>query len=192
MRATGRVKKGTAGYGGPGGDLLWRIYIYIFYVIYYVLLYIIYWSVEVSLHHASKHRERCPQASGCPGQTRALLWFRQPDDLLPHIEDDVRTFDWSVCLLTLKHLVSLQARTRPSVQTELDLWVTTDERREIKKRKFCISTVTLNVSFKETPHNRFFFPDLPKWCVHTLIIGVLVSVCTLQLFPTLYPYSLNY
>jgi hypothetical protein len=26
-----------------------------------------------------------------------------------------------VCLLTLKHLVSLQARVRPSVQAELDL-----------------------------------------------------------------------
>jgi hypothetical protein len=29
--------------------------------------------------------------------------------------------DWSVCLLALKHLVSLQARVRPSVQAELDL-----------------------------------------------------------------------
>jgi hypothetical protein len=29
--------------------------------------------------------------------------------------------DWSVCLLTLKHLVSLQARVRPSVQVELDV-----------------------------------------------------------------------
>ncbi len=34
--------------------------------------------------------------------------------------------DWSVCLLTLKHLVSLQARTRPSVQIEIDLHTTTD------------------------------------------------------------------
>ena len=30
-------------------------------------------------------------------------------------------FDWSVCLLTLKHLVSLQAHTRPSFHVELDL-----------------------------------------------------------------------
>jgi hypothetical protein len=32
--------------------------------------------------------------------------------------------DWSVCLLGLKHLVSLQARVRSSVQTELDLYTT--------------------------------------------------------------------
>jgi hypothetical protein len=32
--------------------------------------------------------------------------------------------DWSVCLLTLKHLVSLQARARASVQDELDLHTT--------------------------------------------------------------------
>jgi hypothetical protein len=31
------------------------------------------------------------------------------------------SLDWSVCLLTIKHLVSLQARVRSSVQTELDL-----------------------------------------------------------------------
>jgi hypothetical protein len=30
------------------------------------------------------------------------------------------------CLLALKHLVSLQARTRPSVQAELDLYATAD------------------------------------------------------------------
>ncbi len=36
--------------------------------------------MEVSLYHASKHRERCPPASGCPTQTRVLLWCRQPHD----------------------------------------------------------------------------------------------------------------
>ncbi len=39
-------------------------------------------------------------------------------------------FDWSVCLLTLKHLVSLQARTRTSVvaaEAELDLRTTMDQ-----------------------------------------------------------------
>jgi hypothetical protein len=34
--------------------------------------------------------------------------------------------DWSVCLLTLKHLVSLQIRTGSSVHPELDLYTTTD------------------------------------------------------------------
>jgi hypothetical protein len=44
--------------------------------------------------------------------------------------------DWSVCLLALKHLVSLQARVRPSVQTEWDLH-TADrwEERDRKKKK---------------------------------------------------------
>jgi hypothetical protein len=32
-----------------------------------------------------------------------------------------RLTDWSVCLLTLKHVVSLQSHARPSVQAELDL-----------------------------------------------------------------------
>ena len=36
-------------------------------------------------------------------------------------------FDWSVCLLALKNLVSLQARTRPSFQTEVDLCTAADE-----------------------------------------------------------------
>ncbi len=35
-----------------------------------------------------------------------------------------QSFDGSVCLLKLKHLVSVQARTRPSVQAELDLHAT--------------------------------------------------------------------
>ena len=44
--------------------------------------------------------------------------------------------DWSVCLLTLKHLVSLQDHTRPSFQTELDLHTTSDKlEKEIKKKK---------------------------------------------------------
>ena len=41
---------------------------------------------------------------------------------------------------------------------------------------------------KGTSHNRFFFPSLPRWCVHILIIGVWVGVFTLQLFTALYTY----
>ena len=58
----------------------------IFYVICYVL-YIIYWVVKVSLYHPSNHCKRCPLASIPWSDT----WFRQHDDLLPHIDDDVRT-----------------------------------------------------------------------------------------------------
>jgi hypothetical protein len=47
----------------------------------------------------------------------------------------IRVIDWSVCLLRLKHLVSLQARTRPSVQAELDLYTTTDRWKERIEKK---------------------------------------------------------
>ena len=53
-----------------------------------------------------------------------------------------------MCLLTLKHLVSLQARVRSSVQVELDLHITLqqiDERREIEKKENVIF-VPFNVS----------------------------------------------
>ena len=43
--------------------------------------------------------------------------------------------DWSVCLLTLKRLVSLQARTRSSVQAELDLYTESDKNWERDKEK---------------------------------------------------------
>ena len=43
--------------------------------------------------------------------------------------------DWSVCLLTLKHLVSLQVRTRSSFQVELDLHTASDKLIEIEKKK---------------------------------------------------------
>ncbi len=65
--------------------------------------------------------------------------------------------DWSVCLLALKHLVSLQARVRPSVQTELDLH-TTDrwEERDRKKRKCCICSLKL-LPYKRRLAIVFFF-----------------------------------
>jgi hypothetical protein len=43
--------------------------------------------------------------------------------------------DWSVCLLTLKDLVSLQVHTRPSFQDELDLCTGVDELIEMEKKK---------------------------------------------------------
>jgi hypothetical protein len=100
--------------------------------------------------------------------------------------------DWSVCLLALKHLVSLQARVRPSVQAELDLH-TADrwEERDRKKKKSYIC------SLKRLPYRRrlaivFFFSALPKWCVYIFIIGVWVCVCTLLLFAAFYSCRLRY
>jgi hypothetical protein len=46
--------------------------------------------------------------------------------------------DWSVCLLTLKHLVSLQTRTSPWFQDELDLCTAADELMEKRRKKCCI------------------------------------------------------
>ena len=48
---------------------------------------------------------------------------------------DNNKIDWSVCLLALKHLVSLQARTRPLFQAELDLHTASDKLIEIQKKK---------------------------------------------------------
>jgi hypothetical protein len=95
--------------------------------------------------------------------------------------------DWSVlCLLTLKHLVSLQARTGPSVQAELDLHATADrwwEERYYKKRNFCIC------SLKRLPYKRllpigFFFPGFPK-VVCAYIHYRSVSGCV---YSTIFPY----
>ena len=36
-----------------------------------------------------------------------------------------------MCFLTLKHLVSLQARTRPSVQSELDLYLQVESKSKV-------------------------------------------------------------
>jgi hypothetical protein len=49
--------------------------------------------------------------------------FRPDSKTCQHLVKHVShlLIDRPVCLLTLKHLVSLQARVRPSVQTELDL-----------------------------------------------------------------------
>ena len=57
--------------------------------------------------------------------------------------------DWSVCLLTLKHLVSLQARVRPSVQADLDLY--TSQSAEICENPpgICISVTRVGVCVGE-------------------------------------------
>ena len=65
-------------------------------------------------------------------------------------------FDWSVCLLVLKHLLSLQARTRPSVQAELDLHATAD-RSEEREKKENVVFVPLNVSLRRDALQSFFF-----------------------------------
>jgi hypothetical protein len=52
------------------------------------------------------------------------------------VPDVLQHIDWSVCLLTLKHLVSLQDRIRSSVQIDLDLHTTPDRwRKRLKKRR---------------------------------------------------------
>ena len=55
--------------------------------------------------------------------TQGFLVF---DWLISGHTSGVAVVDWSVCLLALKHLVSRQARTRTSVQAELDLHPTAD------------------------------------------------------------------
>ena len=77
--------------------------------------------------------------------------------------------------------MSLQARTRPSFQVELDLRTAADELMEKRRKKCCIC------SLKRPPEERrlaivFFFPDIPeKACVYILIIVMYVDVCTLPL-----------
>ena len=61
-----------------------------------------------------------------------------------------------MCLLTLKHLVSLQARVRSSVQAELDLH-TTDRLEERDRKKENVIFVPLNVSLIRDVLESFFF-----------------------------------
>ena len=77
--------------------------------------------------------------------------------------------------------MSLQARTRPSFQAELDLRTAADELMEKRRKKCCIC------SLKRPPEERrlaivFFFPGFPeKTCAYILIIVMYVDVCTLPL-----------
>ena len=78
--------------------------------------------------------------------------------------------------------MSLQARTRPSFQAELDLRTAADELMEKRRKKCCIC------SLKRPPEERrlaivfFFLPDFPeKACAYILIIVMYVDVCTLPL-----------
>ena len=54
---------------------------------------------------------------------------------LKYLRTSKQVLDWSVCLLALKHLVSLQPHTRPSFQAELDLHTAADKLKEIKKKE---------------------------------------------------------
>ncbi len=54
------------------------------------------------------------------------LSIRKKFNVMDSRTDCWNWFDWTVCLLTLKRLVSLQTRARPSVQAELDLHTTAD------------------------------------------------------------------
>ena len=77
--------------------------------------------------------------------------------------------------------MSLQARTRPSFQAELDLRTAADELMEKRRKKCCIC------SLKRPPEERrlaivFFFSGFPeKTCAYILIIVMYVDVCTLPL-----------
>ena len=111
-----------------------------------------------------------------------------------------RVFDWSVCLLALKHLVSLQARVRPSVQAELDLH-TADKWEERDRKKWNVVFVPLNVSLIEDALQSFFFFGFTEVvcvyihyrsvsvCVYSTIVcrilfmpATLLDVCFLLLF----------
>ncbi len=65
--------------------------------------------------------------------------------------------DRSVCLLSLKHLVSLQAHTSPSFQDEIDLHTASDKLKK-KKKKEMLYLFPQTSPLKETSCNRFFFP----------------------------------
>ena len=77
--------------------------------------------------------------------------------------------------------MSLQARTRPSFQAELDLRTAADELMEKRRKKCCIC------SLKRPPEERrlaivFLFSGFPeKACAYILIIVMYVDVCTLPL-----------
>jgi len=77
--------------------------------------------------------------------------------------------------------VSLQARTRPSFQAELDLRTAADELMEKEERN--VVFVPLNVLLRrDALQSFFFFPGFPeKACAYILIIVMYVDVCTLPL-----------
>jgi len=80
--------------------------------------------------------------------------------------------------------VSLQARTRPSFQAELDLRTAADELMEKEERN--VVFVPLNVLLRRDALQSFFFffffPGFPeKACAYILIIVMYVDVCTLPL-----------
>jgi len=77
--------------------------------------------------------------------------------------------------------VSLQARTRPSCQAELDLRTAADELMEKEERN--VVFVPLNVLLRRDALQSFFFsPGFPeKACAYILIIVMYVDVCTLPL-----------
>lgn len=81
--------------------------------------------------------------------------------------------------------MSLQARTRPSFQAELDLRTAADELMEKEERN--VVFVPLNVLLRRDALQSFFFffffpPGFPeKACAYILIIVMYVDVCTLPL-----------
>jgi hypothetical protein len=84
-----------------------------------------------------------------------------------------------VCLLTLKHLVSLQDRTDTSVQNEVDLYT-----KEKEKQKCCICSIE-RLPSEETPRNRFFvFCFNEVVCTDTYYRSV--DVCALLFFTSLH------
>ena len=72
-------------------------------------------------------------------------------------------------LLALKHLVSLQARTRPSFQAELDLRTAADELIEIEKKERNVVFVPLNVLLRRDTLQSFFFFRIHRegMCIYT-------------------------
>ncbi len=120
------------------------------------------------------------------------------------------TIDWSVCLLALKHLVSLQDRVWSSVQAELDLHTADRWEERDRKKKWYIC------SLKRLPYRRrlalvFFFFGFTEVvcvyihyrsvsvCVYSTIVclilfmpATLLDVCVLSSFASLYTYRLNY
>ena len=77
--------------------------------------------------------------------------------------------------------MSLQARTRPSFQAELDLRTAADGLMEKEERN--VVFVPLNVLLRrDALQSFFFFPGFPeKACAYILIIVMYVDVCTLPL-----------
>ncbi len=100
-----------------------------------------------------------------------------------------------MCLLALKHLVSLQAHTRTSVQAELDLRLADVKRKgEIKKERNVV------LFLKRLPlggaAQSFFFFRLHRKEMHygvcvSTIISCIVCVCS-TVITALCTYRLNY